>query len=86
MISVNNIFKIQNSGVFMVELLADGKPKKYRFAVEPIELNGKIVERIVCEDGLTQLLHARPFAAQSFFRMVGHLYRGKSIEFPVDLG
>ena len=55
----------------MVDLLADGKLKTYRLAVESIMVDGKTIERIVCEDGLTQLLHAHPATARSFFRMVG---------------
>lgn len=85
MISVKNISQLKSNSTFIVELLADGKPRKYRLAVEQIEVNGKTIERIVCEDGLTQLLHARPSAAQSFFRMVGNLYHGKRIKFPIDL-
>ena len=86
MISVQNVAQLKSDSTFIVELLADGKPKKYRLAVEPIDVNGKIIERIVCEDDLSQLLHARPSAAQSFFRMVGNLYHGKRVEFPVNLG
>jgi len=85
MISVKNILQLKSNSTFVVELLADEKPKKFRLSVEPIEVGGKTIERIVCEEGLTQLLHARPQAAHSFFRMVGNLYHGKKIEFPVDL-
>ena len=85
MISVKNILQLKSNSTFVVELLADGKPEKFRLFVEPIEVNGKTIERIICEEGLTQLLHARPQAAHPFFRMVGNLYHGKKIEFPVDL-
>lgn len=86
MLSVVNISPLKSDRALVVELLADGKAKQYRLCVEPIEVDSKTIERIVCEDGLTQLLHARPSAAQSFFRMVGHLYHGKPLEFPVNLG
>jgi len=69
----------------LVELLVDGELRKFRLYVDPIDVNGKTIERIVCEDGLTQLLHARPQAAQFLFRMIGNLYHGKQVEFPVDL-
>ena len=41
MISVKNISQLKNDSTFEVELLAAGKPKKYKLAVEPIEVNGK---------------------------------------------
>ena len=69
----------------MVDLLADGKLKTYRLAVESIMVDGKTIERIVCEDGLTELLHTHPSTARAFFRMVGKVYHGKKIKFPVDL-
>jgi hypothetical protein len=47
---------------------------------------GKVIENIVCEDGLIQLLHTHPVTAQSFFRTVSNVYHGKAIKFPVDLG
>jgi hypothetical protein len=69
----------------VADLLTDGKRKTYRLAVESIMVDGKTIERIVCEDGLTQLLHTHPSTAQSFFRMVGNVYHGKKTKFPVDL-
>ena len=48
-------------------------------------VDGKTIERIFCEDGLTQLLHTHLSTARSFFRMVGNVYHGKKIKFPVDL-
>jgi len=48
-------------------------------------VDGKTIERIVCEDGLTQLLHTHLSTAQSFFRIVGNVYHGKKIKFPVQL-
>jgi hypothetical protein len=86
MISVQNVAQLKSDSAFIVELLADGTPQKYRLSVEPMDLGGKTIERIVCEEGLSQLLHTHPSAAQSFFRMVGNVYHGKKIEFPVDLG
>jgi len=85
MISVQNVSPLGSDCHFVVDLLADGKLKTYRLAVESIMVDGKTIERIVCEDGLTQLLHAHPSTAQSFFRMVGNVYHGKKIKFPVDL-
>ena len=85
MISVQNVSPLGSDCHFVVDLLADGKRKTYRLTVESIMVEGKTIERIVCEDGLTQLLHTHPATAQSFFRMVGHVYHGKKIKFPVDL-
>jgi len=85
MISVQNVSPLGSDCHFVVDLLADGKRKTYRLAVESIIVDGKTIERIVCEDELTQLLHAHPSTAQSFFRMVGNVYHGKKIKFPVDL-
>jgi hypothetical protein len=45
---------------FVADILADGKRKTYRLAVGSIMVDGKTIERIVCEDGLTQLLHTYP--------------------------
>jgi hypothetical protein len=70
---------------FAVDLLVDGQIKIYRLTVESILVDGKTIERIVCEEGLTQLLHTHPATAQSFFRMIGNVYHGKKIKFPVDL-
>ena len=67
MISVKNILQHKSNSTFVVELLADGKPKKFRLYVEPIEVDSKTIERIVCEEGLAQLLHARPQAAHSVY-------------------
>ena len=39
-------------------------------------MDGKTIERIICEDGLTQLLHTHPATAQTFFRMVGNVGTG----------
>ena len=85
MISVKDMLQLKSDRTFVVHLMADEKPKKFRLCIEPVEVAGETIERIVCEEGLTRLLHARPQAAQSFFRMVGNLYHGKKIEFPVDL-
>jgi len=85
MISVQNVSPLESGCNFMVDLLIEGKPKTYRLVVESIIVDGKTIERIVCEDGLTQLLHTHPATAQSFFRMVGNVYHGKKIKFPVDL-
>ena len=85
MISVQNVSPLGSDCHFVVDLLADGKLKTYRVAVESIMVDGKTIERIVCEDGLTQLLHTHPSLARSFFRMVGNVYHGKTIKFPVDL-
>ena len=85
MIAVQNVSPLGNDGNFAVDLLVDGKIKTYRLAVESILVDGKTIERIVCEEGLAQLLHTHPATAQSFFRMVGNLYHGKKIKFPVDL-
>ena len=85
MIAVQNVSPLGSDSNFVVDLLVDGKRKTYRLAVEPIIVDGKTIERIVCEDGLIQLLHAHPSTAQSFFRMVGSVYHGKTIKFPVEL-
>jgi len=85
MISVQNVSPLGSACHFVVDLLADGKRKTYRLAVESIMVDGKTIERIVCEDGLTQLLYTHPSIARSFFRMVGNVYHGKKIKFPVDL-
>jgi len=85
MISVQNVSPLGSDCHFMVDLLADGKLKTYRLAVESIMVDGKTIERIVCEDGLTQLLHTHPAPTRSFFRMVGNVYHGKTIKFPVEL-
>ena len=85
MISVQNVLPSGSGRNFMVDLLADGKLKTYRLTVESIIVDGKTIERIVCEDGLTQLLHTYLSTAQSFFRMVGNVYHGKKIKFPVEL-
>ena len=85
MISVQNVSLLGSDCHFVVDLLVDGKRKTYRLAVESIIVDGKTIERIVCEDRLTQLLHTHLSTAQSFFRMVGKVYHGKKIEFPVDL-
>jgi hypothetical protein len=71
MIAVQNVSPLGSDCHFVVDLLADGQCKTYRVAVESIMVDGKTIERIVCEDGLTQLLHTHPATAQSFFRMVG---------------
>ena len=81
MIAVQNISPLGSDRHFVVDLLADGKHKTYRLAVESIIVDGKTIERIVCEDGLTQLLHAHPATAQSFFRMVGNVYHEVVEEF-----
>jgi hypothetical protein len=86
MISVQNVSPLGSDCNFVVDLLADGKLRTYRLAVESIMVDGKDIERIVCEDGLTQLLHTHPATARSFFRMVGNVYHGKKIKLPVDLG
>jgi len=85
MIAVQNVSPFGSDSNFVVDLLVDGKLKTYRLAVETMTVNGKVIERIVCEDGLTQLLHTHPATARSFFRMVGNVYHGKKIKFPVDL-
>ena len=85
MIAVQNVSPLGNDCHFVVDLLADGKRKTYRVTVESIMVDGKTIERIVCEDGLTQLLHTHPSLARSFFRMVGNVYHGKKIKFPVEL-
>lgn len=85
MIAVQNVSPLGSDCNFAVDLLVDGKIKTYRLAVESILVDGKTIERIVCEEGLTQLLHTHPSTAQSFFRMVGNVYHGKKIKFPVDL-
>ena len=85
MIAVQNVSPLESACHFVVDLLVDGKLKTYRLAIELIMVDGKTIERIVCEDGLTQLLHAHPATARSFFSIVGHVYHGKTIKFPVDL-
>jgi hypothetical protein len=85
MIAVQNVSPLGSDCNFVVDLLVDGKLKTYRLAVESIIVDGKIIERIVCEEGLTRLLHTHPATARSFFRMVGNVYHGKKIKFPVDL-
>jgi hypothetical protein len=85
MISVQNVSPLGGDCHCVVDLLADGKLKTYRVAVELIMVDGKIIERIVCEDGLTQLLHTHPSLARSFLRIVGNVYHVKTIKFPVDL-
>jgi hypothetical protein len=82
---VQNVSPLGNDCHFVVDLLADGKRKTYRVTVESIMVDGKTIERIVCEDGLTQLLHTHPSLARSFFRMVGNVYHGKKIKFPIEL-
>ena len=84
MISVQNVSPLGDYH-FVVDLLVDGKLKTYRLTVESIIVDGKTIERIVCEDGLTQLLHTHLSTAQSFFRIVGNVYHGKKIKFPVEL-
>ncbi len=85
MISVQNVLPLGSDCNFVVNLLVDRKLKTYQLAVESIMVDGKTIERIVCEDALTQLLHTHPATARSFFRMVGNVYHGKKIKFPVDL-
>jgi len=85
MIAVQNVLLSGSNCHFVVDLLVDGKRKTYRVAVESIMVDGKTIERIVCEDGLTQLLHTHPSLARSFFRMVGNVYHGKKIKLPVAL-
>jgi hypothetical protein len=85
MISVQNVSPLGSDCDFAVDLLVDGKLQTYRLAVESMMVDGKVIERIICEDGLTRLLHISPSLARSFFRMVGNVYHGKKIEFPVDL-
>jgi hypothetical protein len=85
MIAVQNVSPLGSDCHFVVDLMADGKLKTYRVAVESIMVDGKTIERIVCEDGLTQLLHTHPSLARSFFRIIGNVYHGKTIKFPVDL-
>jgi len=85
MIVVQNVSPLESDRTFVVDLLEDGKPKTYQLAVEPVAADGKTIERIVCEDELTQLLHARPATARSFFRLVGNVYHGKKVDFPIDL-
>jgi hypothetical protein len=85
MISVQNVSPLGSDCNFVVDLLVDGKLKTYRLAVESIRVDGKTIERIVCEEGLTQLLHTHPVIARSFFRLVGNVYHGTKIKFPVEL-
>lgn len=85
MIAVQNVSPLGSDCDFVVDLLTDGKLKTYRLAVESITVDGKIVERIICEDGLTQLLHIHPSKARAFFRIVSKVYHGKKIQLPVDL-
>ena len=56
MIAVQNVSPLGSDCHFVVDLMADGKLKTYRVAVESIMVDGKTIERIVCEDGLSQLL------------------------------
>jgi hypothetical protein len=65
MISVQNVSSLGSDSHCVVDLLVDGKLKTYRLAVESIIIDGKTIERIVCEDGLTQLLHT-PFDSSVF--------------------
>jgi hypothetical protein len=53
MISVQNVSLLGSDCHCVVDLLVDGKRKMYRLAVESIIVDGKTIERIVCEDGLT---------------------------------
>ena len=85
MISVQNVSLLGSDCHFAVDLLVDGKLQTYRLTVESMMVDGKVIESIVCEDGLTQLLHTHPVTAQSFFRTVSNVYHGKAIKFPVDL-
>jgi hypothetical protein len=85
MISVQNVSPLGNRCHFAVDLLVDGKLQTYRLAVESMMVDGKVIERIVCEDGLTQLLHTHLSTAQSFFRMASNVYHGKKIKYPVEL-
>jgi hypothetical protein len=85
MMSVQNVSPLGSDCNFVVDLLMDGKLQTYRLAVESMMVDGKVIERIVCEEGLTQLLHTHPVTAQSFFHTVGNVYHGKTIKFPVDL-
>ena len=85
MIAVQNVSPLGSDCHFVVDLLVDGKLKTYRVTVESIMVDGKTIECIVCEEGLTQLLHTHPSLARSFFRMVGNVYHSKTIKFPVDL-
>jgi hypothetical protein len=66
MIAVQNVSPLGSDGHFVVDLLTDGKLKAYRLAVESITVDGKTIERIICEDGLTQLLHT-PFDSSDLF-------------------
>jgi hypothetical protein len=77
MIAVQNVSPLGSDSNFVVDLLVDGKLKTYQLAVESIIVDGKTIERIVCEDGLTQLLHTHLSTAQFFFRMVGNVYHLK---------
>ena len=80
-----NVSPLGSDCHFVVDLLVDGKLKTYRLTVESIIVDGKTIERIVCEDGLTQLLHTHLSTAQSFFRVVANVYHGKKIKFPIEL-
>src|SRR5262252_5226252 len=55
MIAVQNVSPLGSDSNFVVALLVDGKLKTYRLAVESIKVDGKTIERIVCEDELTRL-------------------------------
>jgi len=85
MIAVQNVSPLASDSNFVVDLLIDGQLKTYRLAVESMMVDGKVIERIVCEDGLSQLLHTHPATARSFFRLVGNMYHGKKIKFPIEL-
>ena len=85
MISVQNVSPVGSDCNFVVDLLVEGKLKTYRLAIESIRVDGKTIERIVCEEGLSQLLHTHPATARSFFRMIGNVYHGKKIKLPMDL-
>jgi len=84
-IAVQNVSPLGSDCHFVVDLLTDGQLKTYRLAVESITVDGKTIERIICEDGLTQLLHTHPSTARAFFRIVSNVYHGKKMKFPVDL-
>jgi hypothetical protein len=85
MISVQHVSPLGNDCNFAIALLIDGKPQTYRLAIESISVDGNTIERIVCEDSLTQLLHTHPATAQTFFRLIGNIYHGKKMKFLVDL-
>jgi hypothetical protein len=85
MILVQNVAPLGGDCNFAVDLLVDGKFQTYRLDVESMMVDGKVLERILCENGLTQLLHTHPSLARSFFRIIGNVYHGNTIKFPVDL-